>query len=826
MDTRYRPERIEAEVQASWEASDAFRAREDPGREKFYCLSMFPYPSGRIHMGHVRNYTIGDVISRYQRMLGKNVLQPMGWDAFGLPAENAAIENGIPPARWTRENIAAMRKQLKGLGFAYDWSRELATCDPEYYRWEQWFFTVLYEKGLVYRKSALVNWDPADRTVLANEQVIDGRGWRSGAPVERREVPQWFLRITRYAEELLSALERAPLKDGWPELVRNMQKNWLGRSEGVEVEFPAAGAEGIPLQVFTTRPDTLMGVTYLAVAPEHPLTRAVARENRAVAAFAREAGKGAISEAVLETMEKEGLPLGVEVAHPVSGERLPVWVANFVLMSYGAGAVMGVPAHDRRDWEFARKFGLPIRQVVFPADGGGAELSEGAFLEPGVLANSGCFDGLSSAQAFDAVAERLQREGKGRRKTHYRLRDWGISRQRYWGCPIPILYDRQGRARPVPEEDLPVLLPEGVTPQGRGSPLGDLPEFREAPLAEGETGRREIDTFDTFVESSWYYARYCCPGRNGAMLDERAHYWLPVDQYVGGIEHAVLHLLYARFFHKLLRDEGLVRCDEPFRNLLTQGMVLKGGVKMSKSRGNTVDPQELVDRYGADTVRLYVMFAAPPEQNLEWSDRGIAGAFRFLNRLWDITARHVNSGGPAAASTPADMTPAEREFRRLIHGTIAKAEDDIGRRHAFNTAIAAVMKLLKDLARLPASMPNAAALKQEALEAAVLLLAPIVPHIADALWRALGHDEAVIDASWPEADAAALVQERVEWAVQVNGRLRGRIQLPVAASDSRVREAALADENVRRFTAAGEIVRTVIVPGRLINIVLRDSAGG
>ncbi|MDD9824481.1 MAG: leucine--tRNA ligase [Gammaproteobacteria bacterium] len=825
MNTRYRPERIEAEVQASWEAADVFRVREDPGREKFYCLSMFPYPSGRIHMGHVRNYTIGDVISRYQRMLGKNVLQPMGWDAFGLPAENAAIENGIPPARWTRENIAAMRKQLKGLGFAYDWSRELATCDPEYYRWEQWFFTVLYEKGLVYRKSALVNWDPVDRTVLANEQVIDGRGWRSGAPVERREVPQWFLRITRYAEELLSALERAPLKDGWPEVVRNMQKNWLGRSEGVEVEFPAAGAEGMPLKVFTTRPDTLMGVTYLAVAPEHPLTQAVARENQAVAAFAREAGKGAISEAVLETMEKEGLPLGVEAVHPVSGERLPVWVANFVLMSYGAGAVMGVPAHDRRDWEFARKFGLPIRQVVFPADGGGAEVSEGAFLEPGVLVNSGCFDGLSSAQAFDAVAERLRREGRGSRKTHYRLRDWGISRQRYWGCPIPILYDRQGRARPVPEQDLPVLLPEGVTPQGRGSPLGELPEFREAPLAEGETGSREIDTFDTFVESSWYYARYCCPDRDGAMLDERAHYWLPVDQYVGGIEHAVLHLLYARFFHKLLRDEGLVRCDEPFRNLLTQGMVLKGGVKMSKSRGNTVDPQELVDRYGADTVRLYIMFAAPPEQNLEWSDRGIAGAFRFLNRLWDITARHVNSGGPAAALTPTDMTPAERQFRRLIHSTIAKAEDDIGRRHAFNTAIAAVMKLLKDLARLPASLPNAAALTQEALETAVLLLAPIVPHIADALWRALGHDEAVIDASWPEADADALLQEHVEWAVQVNGRLRGRIQLPVAASDVRVREAALADDNVRRFTTAGEIDRTVIVPGRLINIVLRDGAG-
>ncbi|MDD9863168.1 MAG: leucine--tRNA ligase [Gammaproteobacteria bacterium] len=825
MNTRYRPERIEAEVQASWEAADVFRVREDPGREKFYCLSMFPYPSGRIHMGHVRNYTIGDVISRYQRMLGKNVLQPMGWDAFGLPAENAAIENGIPPARWTRENIAAMRKQLKGLGFAYDWSRELATCDPEYYRWEQWFFTVLYEKGLVYRKSALVNWDPVDRTVLANEQVIDGRGWRSGAPVERREVPQWFLRITRYAEELLSALERAPLKDGWPEVVRNMQKNWLGRSEGVEVEFPAAGAEGMPLKVFTTRPDTLMGVTYLAVAPEHPLTQAVARENQAVAAFAREAGKGAISEAVLETMEKEGLPLGVEAVHPVSGERLPVWVANFVLMSYGAGAVMGVPAHDRRDWEFARKFGLPIRQVVFPADGGGAEVSEGAFLEPGVLVNSGCFDGLSSAQAFDAVAERLRRQGRGSRKTHYRLRDWGISRQRYWGCPIPILYDRQGRARPVPEQDLPVLLPEGVTPQGRGSPLGELPEFREAPLAEGETGSREIDTFDTFVESSWYYARYCCPDRDGAMLDERAHYWLPVDQYVGGIEHAVLHLLYARFFHKLLRDEGLVRCDEPFRNLLTQGMVLKGGVKMSKSRGNTVDPQELVDRYGADTVRLYIMFAAPPEQNLEWSDRGIAGAFRFLNRLWDITARHVNSGGPAAALTPTDMTPAERQFRRLIHSTIAKAEDDIGRRHAFNTAIAAVMKLLKDLARLPASLPNAAALTQEALETAVLLLAPIVPHIADALWRALGHDEAVIDASWPEADADALLQEHVEWAVQVNGRLRGRIQLPVAASDVRVREAALADDNVRRFTTAGEIDRTVIVPGRLINIVLRDGAG-
>ena len=816
MEERYDPQRVEREAQDWWEAHGTFRAVEDPAREKFYCLSMFPYPSGRLHMGHVRNYTIGDVIARYQRMRGRNVLQPMGWDAFGLPAENAAIQHGVHPARWTRENIAHMRAQLKRLGFGYDWSRELATCDPSYYRWEQWLFTRLLRKGLAYRGTAPVNWCPKDRTVLANEQVVDGRCWRCDTPVERREIPQWFLRITAYADELLEGLERLP---GWPEAVRTMQRNWIGRSEGVELEFAIAGRDE-RLTVFTTRPDTLMGVTYLAVAAEHPLAREAARGDARLAAFLEECRRVQAAEAAIETMEKKGMPLGIEAVHPVTGERVPVWVANFVLWGYGTGAVMAVPAHDQRDWEFARAHGLPIRAVVFPADGSEPDLSQGAYTDKGVLRDSGEFSGLTSEEAFDAIAAWLEARGLGRRKVNYRLRDWGVSRQRYWGCPIPVIHCERCGAVPVPDEQLPVVLPEDVALTGEGSPLARLPEFYETTCPEcGGPARRETDTFDTFVESSWYYARYCCADNDEAMLDARADHWLPVDQYVGGIEHAVLHLLYARFFHKVLRDEGLVRCDEPFTNLLTQGMVLKDGAKMSKSKGNVVDPQEMIDRYGADTVRLYMMFAAPPEQSLEWSESGIEGAYRFLRRLWRTVREHL-AAGPVDPALAARAEGEARELRRRTHRTIAKVTDDIERRYTFNTAIAAVMELLNAVTRLEAKDEAARAVVREALETAVLLLSPIVPHIAHALWRALGHEEAVVDASWPEPDPAALEAEEVELVVQVNGRLRGRIRVPADAGREAIERAALAEPNVRRHVGDRPVRKLVVVPGRLVNVVV------
>jgi leucyl-tRNA synthetase len=816
MEEHYDPQKIEVRIQRQWEEQASFRALEDPSREKYYCLSMFPYPSGRLHMGHVRNYTIGDVIARYQRMRGKNVLQPMGWDAFGLPAENAAIDNRVPPAQWTYENIDYMRGQLKRLGFAYDWQRELATCDPAYYRWEQWFFIRLFEKGLVYKKTAVVNWDPIDQTVLANEQVIDGRGWRSGAPVERRAIPQWFLKITDYAQELLDDLDRL---EGWPEQVRTMQRNWIGRSEGVELRFDVEG-QPESLTVFTTRPDTLMGVTYVAVAPGHPLAKQAAQDNADLGAFIEECTHTRVAEADMATLEKQGVDTGIRVIHPVSGERLPVWSANFVLMEYGAGAVMAVPAHDQRDYEFATQYGLPIRQVIYPRDDpGAADLDREAFTEKGVLRHSGVFDGLTSEQAFDAVAAHLEAGGKGRRTVNFRLRDWGVSRQRYWGCPIPMINCPVCGSVPVPDDQLPVELPRDVVLEGAGSPLKQDPGFLSTTCPRcGGDAERETDTFDTFFESSWYYARYACTDYDQGMLDERVNYWTPVDQYVGGIEHAVLHLLYARFFHKLMRDMGLIRGDEPFTRLLTQGMVNKDGSKMSKSRGNTVDPQALIDSYGADTVRLFTMFAAPPEQSLEWSDSGVEGASRFLHRLWRAVRAHIREGAPPLQLGALDER--QRAFRRNVHETIRKVGDDVGRRYTFNTAVAANMELLNALGRFEDPSDNGRALRQEALESIVLMLAPIVPHISQALWEALGHSEAVVDRSWPEADDVALVRQSIELVVQVNGKMRGRIHVAVDADDEAIRAAALAEPNVQRFIEGKPLRKAITVPGRLVNLVV------
>jgi leucyl-tRNA synthetase len=719
MQDTYQPEAVEAAARDYWEAEQTFRVSEDPEREKYYCLSMFPYPSGRLHMGHVRNYTIGDVISRYQRMQGRNVLQPMGWDAFGLPAENAAIQNRVPPAKWTRENIDYMRNQLRQLGFGYDWDRELATCEPDYYRWEQWFFTKLFEKGLVYKKTAVVNWDPVDQTVLANEQVVDGRGWRSGAPVERREIPQWFVKITDYAEELLADIDRL---EGWPEQVRTMQRNWIGRSEGIEMQFGIAGREAT-LPIYTTRPDTVMGVTFVAVAPEHALAQEAAAYNPALAAFIEECGKTRVAEADMATLEKRGVDTGLKAVHPISGAEVPIWAANFVLMEYGAGAVMAVPAHDQRDYEFAQQNGIPVIQVVHPAsDAHSADLSKAAFTDKGVLQDSGDFSGLTSAQAFDAIADWLEREGRGARQVNFRLRDWGVSRQRYWGCPIPVINCGQCGAVPVPEADLPVVLPSDVEIDATGSPLKKMASFIETTCPQcGAEAQRETDTFDTFFESSWYFARYACADQDTAMLDERVDYWLPVDQYVGGIEHAVLHLLYARFFNKLMRDAGMLKADEPFTALLTQGMVLKDGAKMSKSKGNTVDPQGLIDRYGADTVRLFTMFAAPPEQSLEWSDSGVEGAYRFLKRLWKQVHEHVQAGAAPVMDTAA-LTDAEKAVRCAVHTTLAKVSDDVGRRYTFNTAIAANMELLNELNRFSDTSSQGRAVMQEALEAVVLML--------------------------------------------------------------------------------------------------------
>lgn len=859
MEAEYLPQHIEATIQDDWDINKRFKATEDPAREKFYCLSMFPYPSGKLHMGHVRNYTIGDVISRYQRMLGKNVLQPMGWDAFGLPAENAALSHNVAPAKWTYENIDYMRSQLKRLGFAYDWDRELATCDPDYYRWEQWFFTKLYEKGLVYKKTAMVNWDPVDQTVLANEQVIDGKGWRSGAPVERREIPQWFVRITDYAEELLDDIDKL---DGWPEAVRTMQRNWIGRSEGVEFEFDVTGHQ--PLRVYTTRPDTVLGVTYCAVAAEHPLAQFAAESNPAIKEFIAECQSNGTSEADLETMEKRGMALDITAQHPITGDSVPIYIANFVLMSYGTGAVMSVPAHDQRDYEFAKKYSIPIKAVIGSKPGERPDLTEQAFTEHGFCINSGQFDGLDFDKAFDAIADYLTEHANGERKINYRLRDWGISRQRYWGCPIPMLNQPDSEATPVAESDLPVTLPEEVTFDGVGSPLKKMPEFYQTRLANGEPAERETDTFDTFFESSWYFARFCCSDNDKAMLDERANYWLPVDQYIGGIEHAVLHLLYARFFHKLMRDLGLLTNDEPFTNLLTQGMVIaetyyreqdngkkqyfspaeldiahddKGRItgatltsdgeavtvgnieKMSKSKNNGVDPQALIDHYGADTVRLYTMFASPPDQSLEWSDSAVEGASRFLKRLWKLAYAEYNNSEISAMDL-ASLNSEQKKLRLKIHSTIDKVNDDIGRRYTFNTAIAAVMELINELARFDDDSDNGKAVLREGVSTAVLLLSPIVPHICETIWQALSPNESIEQAGWPVADAQALMQDEIQMMVQVNGKVRGKLMLAADVSKQDAEAAALADENVQRFIVDKEIKKIILVPGRLVNIVV------
>ncbi|HBN15380.1 MAG TPA: leucine--tRNA ligase, partial [Pseudohongiella sp.] len=773
-ETQYNPQEVEAQAQQYWEQHQSFKASEDPTREKFYCLSMFPYPSGHLHMGHVRNYLIGDVISRYQRMQGKSVLQPMGWDAFGLPAENAAMQRGIAPASWTWSNIDYMRKQLKQLGYAYDWSRELATCHPDYYRWEQWFFTRLFEKGLVYKKEAEVNWDPVDQTVLANEQVVDGRGWRSGALVERRKIPQWFIKITAYAQELLDDLDKL---DGWPDEVRTMQANWIGRSEGVELSFEVAGQD-TRLTVYTTRPDTLMGVSYVAVAPQHPLALQAAEQNAELARFIEEQSHIKVAEADMATMEKKGMDSGFKAVHPISGEQVPVFVANFVLMSYGTGAVMAVPAHDQRDYEFARKYQLPIKQVIKPgSDDEVCKLEEQAFTSKGILINSGQFDGMDSATAFDAIEQWLRERDLGSKQINFRLRDWGVSRQRYWGTPIPIINCPDCGAVPVPEQDLPVVLPEDVSFTDSGSPLKKMPEFYSVKCPScGKDAERETDTFDTFMESSWYYARYSCPDLKTGMLDERANYWLSVDQYIGGIEHAILHLLYARFFHKLMRDEGLISSDEPFKRLLTQGMVLKDGSKMSKSKGNTVEPAKLIEQYGADTVRLFTMFAAPPNQSLEWSDSGVEGSSRFLRKLWRVVTGYGQSTASSQLPDQAQLDSEQKQLRYKTHTTLEKVSDDYGRRQTFNTAIAAIMELVNSITRFQDDRADKLneqdnAVIGEALQIVLLGLSPVVPHFCHALWASIGKSGAIIDEPWPTVDQAALVQDVIQVVIQVNGKL-------------------------------------------------------
>ncbi|HUX65452.1 leucine--tRNA ligase [Sulfuricella sp.] len=816
MQAQYLPTEIERQAQAFWDQSNAFKAVEIPGKPKYYCLSMFPYPSGKLHMGHVRNYTIGDVLARYHRFQGYNVLQPMGWDAFGLPAENAAIQNNVAPAAWTYSNIDYMRGQLKSLGLAIDWSRELATCKPDYYRWEQWLFTRLFEKGLIYKKTAPVNWDPVDMTVLANEQVIDGRGWRSGALVEKRDIPMYFMKITAYAEELLADLDNLT---GWPEQVRTMQKNWIGKSFGAEVHFPYDNDQGV-LKVFTTRPDTLMGATYVAVAAEHPLATEAAQGNPELAAFIEECKHGSVAEADMATMEKKGMPTGSFVAHPLNGEKLPVWVANYVLMGYGEGAVMAVPAHDERDFAFAAKYNLPVKAVIRTSAGDDTPAPwQDAYAEHGTCINSGKYDGLDFSQASDAIAGDLQTKNLGAKRTQFRLRDWGISRQRYWGCPIPIIHCASCGDVPVPEKDLPVVLPEDVKID-IGSPIKKMPSFYETTCPKcGGKAERETDTMDTFVESSWYYARYTGPDNDKTMLDERANYWLPVDQYIGGIEHAILHLLYARFFNKLMRDVGLVNCSEPFTQLLTQGMVLKDGTKMSKSKGNTVDPQALIDRYGADTARLFMMFAAPPEQSLEWSDAGVEGAYRFLKRLWKAVHDHVEKG-VVEGYKGGDLTAELKTLRFQLHGTIQKVSDDYGRRQQFNTAIAAVMELMNALGKAGDDSPAGRAVMQEALEAAVQLLAPIVPHACQALWAELKGGANLLDAPWPKVDAAALVQDEIELVLQVNGKLRGSITVAKDALKEAIEQLALANPNVQKFMEGKPAKKVVVVPGRLVNVVV------
>jgi len=869
MEAIYNPQAIEDTVQTFWTDNDTFKAVEDDSKEKFYCLAMFPYPSGRLHMGHVRNYSLGDVIARYQRMQGKNVMQPMGWDAFGLPAENAAIKNKSAPGKWTYQNIDYMRNQLKSLGFGYDWSRELATCKPDYYRWEQWFFTKLHEKGLVYKKNASVNWDPVDQTVLANEQVIDGRGWRSGAVVEKKEIPQWFIKITDYAQELLDDLDQ--LTD-WPEQVKTMQRNWIGRSQGVDMTFQVDGlieGKSESFDIYTTRPDTLMGVTYVALAAEHPLAAIAAKENSALADFIQECKGNQTTEADMAVMEKKGVDTGLKAIHPLTGELVPIWAANFVLMDYGSGAVMSVPGHDQRDYEFATKYGLTITQVIEGQDSD--DITKAAITEKGTLVNSGEFDGLDFEQAFDAISNKLISESKGKVTTNFRLRDWGVSRQRYWGTPIPMINLANGESVPVPESELPVVLPEDVVMNGVTSPIKDDPQWAKTTF-NGEAALRETDTFDTFMESSWYYARYCSPNDDSQMIDPaKANYWLPVDQYIGGIEHAILHLLYSRFFHKLLRDVGLVKCDEPYKKLLCQGMVLadtyyreadngaqewiapsdvtverdeKGHVtsaiskidgeavisagmsKMSKSKNNGIDPQEVIKKYGADTVRLFIMFTSPPEQTLEWSDSGVEGAHRFVKRVYKIVHDFTETiEGELAPVQDLKLNSDQKNLRRELHKTIAKVTDDIGRRNTFNTAIAAIMELMNHLNKAPIASVEDQAVMLESLRAVILMLTPITPHMCHYLWqelaRKMGSDngETVENTQWPTVDESALVEDEKLIIVQVNGKLRAKITVAADASKETVETLGLNDENVVKFTEGNTIRKVIYIPGKLLNIV-------
>jgi leucyl-tRNA synthetase len=863
MEHPYHPAELERDAQQYWIDHQTFEVTEDATKEKFYCLAMFPYPSGKLHMGHVRNYTITDVIARYQRMQGKNVLHPMGWDAFGLPAENAAIQNKTAPAKWTHENIAYMKAQLQSLGFGIAWSRELATCEPDYYKWEQWFFTKLYEKGMVYKKTSAVNWCPNDATVLANEQVVDGCCWRCDSPVQRKEIPQWFIRITDYAEQLLNDLDTL---EHWPEQVKTMQRNWIGKSRGVTMTFDLSApvADHRCFDVYTTRPDTLMGVTYLTLATQHPIALTLAENNPALADFIEQCKTQQVSEAEMATMEKLGMDTGITALHPLTGDAVPVWVGNYVLMDYGSGAVMAVPAHDQRDYEFAKKYQLPIKQVIAANNDESCDIDNEAFVSKGRLINSGVYDGLDFTAAFDRIAADLEATNHGTVTTNYRLRDWGVSRQRYWGAPIPMYNLAGGGEIPVPLDRLPVLLPTDVEMDGIQSPIKADLEWKKAQL-NGQAVEHETDTFDTFMESSWYYARFTCPDLDSAMLDpERANYWLPVDQYVGGIEHAILHLLYARFYHKLLRDEGLVTSSEPFKSLLCQGMVLaesfykdiagrkqwlspsevtverdskgrtlravetatgeevhSGGIsKMSKSKNNGVDPQTAIDKHGADTVRLFTMFAAPPEQTLEWSDDGVAGAHRFLRKLWNMVHGHLQLAAESnTALSPADLSDAQKDLRRKTHETIEKVNDDYGRRNTYNTAIAAVMELLNEVAKLTDTDTQSIAVRHEALTSAVLLLSPIAPHICHSLWHAMGHQGAVADALWPMVDADALVRSSIELVIQVNGKVRGKIQVAADADKDTVEKRALEDSNVQRFLEGLTIRKIIVVPGRLVSIV-------
>jgi len=818
MQYEYNAKTIEKEAQEYWEKNNSFVVTEDPSKEKYYCLSMLPYPSGRLHMGHVRNYSIGDVISRYQKMLGKNVMQPIGWDAFGLPAENAAIKNKVPPASWTYENITHMKEQLIELGFGYDWSRELATCHPEYYKWEQWFFIKLFEKGLVYKKKAVVNWDPVDQTVLANEQVVEGCGWRSGAPVEKKEISQWYMKITDYADELLADIQKL---EGWPDAVRMMQTNWIGKSVGLDINFKID--ESNSLTVYTTRPDTLFGVTYLAIAAEHPIAIKAGKDSQKIQSFLDECKKMETAEAAMETMEKKGIDSGIKCVHPLTGEEISIWIANFVLMGYGTGAVMSVPAHDQRDYEFAKKYNIPMLDVISDTSGH-VDTSKEAYVEKGLLINSGEFTGLGFDEAFDAISEKLSSLSAGEKKTNFRLRDWGVSRQRYWGCPIPIISCPSCGDIPEKIDALPVRLPESVAIDGAGSPLKKMPEFYSTDCPKcGGKAQRETDTFDTFFESSWYFARYTCVDQKESILDERANYWLPVDQYVGGIEHAILHLLYSRFFTKLLRDEGIVQTGEPFTNLLTQGMVLKDGAKMSKSKGNTVDPQEMISKYGADTARLFILFAAPPTQDLEWSDSGIEGAHRFINKFFRLVTSFIALKKEKTVSKidTSKLTGEQKSIRQKTHLALQKVGDDFGRRHSFNTAIATMMELNNTISRLDDDSDQGMAIKQEAIEIMVKCLSPVMPHVCHHLWFMLGGLNAVVDSSWPEVDESALVQENVQIIAQVNGKLRAKIIAPVDSTNQKVEQIALADEKIKKFTDNKELIKVIVVPNKLINIVTK-----